>query len=109
MDAIKYDGVDVHAIWRAHLREVTMARQAAERRLAQRASRAPQDAPARTAAARQRTEEFRLEMDRINADHKRWQREHGVLTTELPDRRSHGTARATPISIQTENASEVAP
>ena len=109
MDSILYDGVDAHAIWRAHLREVTMARQAAERRLAQRASPTRQDVAARAAASRQRTEEFQLEMERINAEHRRWQQEHGVLDEELPGRR-HGVKPLVKfVAGALENVSEVAP
>lgn len=89
MDSILYHGVDPLSTWRSHMREVTMARQAAERRLAVRTSSVAQDRPARLLAARERAEEFRLEMDRINDDHRRWRTDHGELAIELPDRGRH--------------------
>ena len=89
MDAILYDGVDPRAIRRTHMREVTMARQAAERRLALRNPSAAQDQASKAVTARERAEEFRLEMARISADHRRWQSEHGETVTELPERGHH--------------------
>jgi hypothetical protein len=97
MDAILYDGVDPQAVWRTHLREVTMARQAAERRRDQRDVLVPQDRSARAATARARAEAFHVEMERINADHRRWQLERGPVAVELPNRgRKRAESRQAP-------------
>jgi hypothetical protein len=86
MDSILYDGVDPLAARRAHMRDVTMARQAAERRFAQRGSSEKQDGSARLMAAKERAAALRLELERIYADDRRWQREHGEDVSDLPDR-----------------------
>ena len=87
MDAILYDGVDPMAMWRAHMREVTMARQAAERRLARRDSSIAHDVGTRAIAARERAAVFGIEKAQINADHQSWQREHGEAVSATPGRR----------------------
>ncbi len=86
MDSILYDGVDPMATRRAHMRDVTMARQAAERRFAQRGPAEKQDRPARLTAAKERAAALRLELERINVANRQWQIEHGEAVLDLPDR-----------------------
>ena len=109
MDAILYDGKDPLGSWRSHMREVTMARQAAERRLSLRTSSQVQDRPARLVAAQERAEEFRIEMGRINDDHRRWRQAHGELTLELPDRGRQRATELDPISEALESEIALAP
>ena len=86
MDSITYNGVDPFALRRAHMRDVTMARQAAERRFAQRGSSERQDGAGRLTAAKERAAALRSELERIYADDRRWQIEHGEDVSDLPDR-----------------------
>jgi hypothetical protein len=68
------------------MRQATMARQAAERRFASRSLSSGRDEPTRAVIARERAEEFRVEMERIDADQRDWQRDHGEVTVDLPKR-----------------------
>jgi hypothetical protein len=74
---VSRNGVDASALRRAHMRELTMARQAAERRQARPPMNGSLDRPAQLAAAQERAIEYRAELARIDADHKRWLQEHG--------------------------------
>jgi hypothetical protein len=96
MDSILYDGIDPLALRRAHLRELTTARQAAERRLVRRDSSIPHDGASRAVAARERAVAFQIEMDRINVDHRSWQHEQSEDVTELPERQHRAASSAVP-------------
>lgn len=90
IDGLSRNGVDDLAARRAHMRDMTMARQAAERRYARpglpAGSAGPEDAM-RLAMAQERAIAFRAELARIDAEHRRWLREHGVDVVERPTRR----------------------
>ena len=81
VDAILRNGVDRSAFRRAHLRELTLARQAAERRNAQPKAQVGLERWEQQAATRERAAAFRGELARINAAHRTWLREQGVVVT----------------------------
>ena len=87
IDAMLYNGIDGLAMRRAHMRELTLARQAAERRYTQPASAAPRDGLPRLTTARERAVEFQEEIARINAAHRSWMCEQGEIMVELRTRR----------------------
>lgn len=76
IDGILYNGVDHAAIRRAHARELTTARQAAERRHAR---------PAEPGA--NRAAEYHAELARIHAAHGAWLRERGEGVVERRTRK----------------------
>ncbi|MDB5075559.1 MAG: hypothetical protein JWO42_1738 [Chloroflexi bacterium] len=76
-DGISCNGVDASAARRAHMRELTMARQAAEKRHARRGGNPGMDRPAQLAAAQERTVELHAELARIDAEHRTWMHEQG--------------------------------
>ena len=85
MDAVLYDGVDRQAERRTAMREATTARQAAERRFARPSP--GNGGVSRAATTKERAEEFRQEMERIDAKQQRWQRDRGEVTADPPKRR----------------------
>jgi hypothetical protein len=95
VDGLLQNGTDRSALWRAHVREMTMARQAAERRPAGPGPAIGLDKPAQLTLARARAVALRLELTRINAEHRIWMRSHGVDLAERPTRR-----RAAPRTTQ---------
>lgn len=89
-DAVSRNGVDCSAARRAHMRALTMARQAAERRHARPADAAGLDSTARLAAARERAVELRAELERIDAEHRTWLHDQGEDVPELHVRQRKG-------------------
>lgn len=87
IDAMLYNGIDGLATRRAHMRELTLARQAAERRYTQPASAVPREGQPRLTTARARAVEFQEEIARINAEHRIWMHEQGEVVVELRTRR----------------------
>jgi len=77
-DAVPHNGEEEQAARRAHMREQTMARQAAERKALPPAGEARIDRPARVDDAQRREADLRAELARINAEHRDWLREHGA-------------------------------
>ena len=77
-DAVPRNGEDDQAARRAHMREQTMARQAAERKALRPAGEARLGRPARADEAQQREADLHAELARINAEHRDWLREHGA-------------------------------
>jgi hypothetical protein len=94
IDAMLYNGVDGLAMRRAHMRELTRARQAAERRYTQPALAANREGPPRLTTARERTEEYQAEIARISAEHRIWMHEQGEIVVELRTRRRKAAAAA---------------
>lgn len=92
VDGLLQDGTDRSAAWRAHLRESTMARQAAELLYARTgsASDAPGERPPTPAG--ERVAVLRAELARIVADHRMWMRAHGIDEVEVPTRRRRSSA-----------------
>lgn len=82
-EAVSLNGMDSSAPRRAHLRGLTMARQAAERRHARPSFETYMDGTERIAAARERTEALRVELARIDTTHWLWLHDHGE---EMPER-----------------------
>jgi hypothetical protein len=81
-DAIPHNGIEEQAARRTHMREQTMARQAAERdaiRTGKDWGRARLD---RADAARERNDTLHTNLTRINEDHQTWLRERGL--SDLP-------------------------
>lgn len=93
VDGILHNGVDGLAVRRAHMRALTMARQAAERRSMRAAGR---DGSARLVAARERAAELRAELARIDAEHRTWLHEQGedAAARRTRRRRAPGAAPA---------------
>jgi len=92
VDGMLYNGVDAFADRRSHLRALTMARQAAERRAA--APRAVGSAAAQSSVEREeRALTLQRALLRLQEEHRAWQREHGLHVAErIPRRRrSRGT------------------
>ena len=87
IDAMLYNGIDGLAMRRAHMRELTLARQAAERRYTQPASAVTREGLPRLTTAHERAVEFQEEIARINAEHRIWMREQGEIVVELRTRR----------------------
>jgi len=99
-EAVSLNGVDLSAVRRAHFRELTMARQAAERRSARPNFEKHLDAAERLAAAHLRSEELRVELARIDSTHWLWLHDQG---TDLPERlnvRGKGLVGSTEASPQ---------
>ena len=91
VDGLLQNGTDRSAYWRAHVRELTVARQAAERRHTGPGLATGLDKPALLALARERAVALRVELTRINAEHRIWMRAHGVVLAERPTRRRAST------------------
>lgn len=89
-EGVLHDGVDWSAARRAHLREITTLRQAAERTCDRPGVPRDPDRAAQRAAARRRAEELRLELARIDAEHRAWLRAQGVDVPEPRARRPAG-------------------
>ncbi|HEY8285569.1 MAG TPA: hypothetical protein VIJ28_14385 [Chloroflexota bacterium] len=94
-DAVPVDGVEDQATRRAHMREQTTARQAAERRRVLPAFETRLARPARLDAAREREADLQVELTRINAGHETWLRER-ALTAPL-EKEPWGSWDADPI------------
>ncbi len=82
IDGLLRNGVDDLAARRAHMREMTMARQAAERHYTHPAGPPP------LVAARDSAADLRAELARIDATHRTWLHDHGV---DVPARRTRRT------------------
>ena len=95
IDAMACDGLDPTASRRMHMREQTMARQAAERRFAKSARAIGHDGQAGTGDVQPRGVEYRAELARISAEHWAWLREHNgdVADRPLRNRRSSVAAK----------------
>ena len=87
IDGLLQDGTDQSALWRAHLRESTMARQAAERRYAQSAFHTGPSDPEPSSPAHDRAAILRGELAHITAEHRLWMREHGIDVLEPTTRK----------------------
>src|SRR6185312_11133006 len=77
-EGVACNGVDSSAERRAHMRELTMARQEAERRFSRSGIPNNVDRPARLAAAKERADELRVELARIDALHRSWLQDKGM-------------------------------
>jgi len=86
IDAMLYNGIDVLAERRAHMRELTMARQAAEQRSAPAAHREVA-AGEQFGEVREGATALRAELARLQAAHRAWLDEHGVRVAERRTRR----------------------
>jgi len=85
VDALVYNGVDGLAARQAHMRALTMARQAAERQYTRsmgRVAAAPSD------VMRANVVQLQAELARIEAGHRTWLRAQGM---DLPERRTRRT------------------
>jgi len=69
IDGLLNNGIDCLAARRAHMREITMARQVAEQRFARLAHPTGRDG---STTVHERTAAFRAELARINALHRTW-------------------------------------
>ena len=87
IDAMACDGLDPTASWRMHMREQTMARQAAERRFAKSARVIGLDGHALNGDVQPRGVEYRAELARISAEHWAWLREHNGDVADRPLRK----------------------
>jgi hypothetical protein len=87
-DGICCNGVDDSAIKRAHMRELTAARQAAEKRFARPGPGAGADRATKLAAAQERAADLRAELARIDAEHRLWLLNQGEGVPGLRKRRS---------------------
>ena len=84
-EGVSRNGADCAAERRAHMRGLTMARQAAEQRHARPTRQSGLDRTARLVVARERALELRTELDRIDAEHKTWLQDQGeVIDEERP-------------------------
>ena len=84
-EGVSRNGADCAAERRAHMRGLTMARQAAEQRHARPTRPLGLDRTARLVVARERALELRTELDRIDAEHKIWLQDQGeVIGEERP-------------------------
>jgi hypothetical protein len=81
-EGVTCNGVDSSAERRAHMRELTMARQEAERRFSRSGIPTNVDRPARLAAAKERADELRAELARIDALHRSWLQDKGMHVPE---------------------------
>ena len=82
IDAMLYNGIDALAMRRAHMRELTRARQAAELRYKQPALTTNREGPPRLNTARERAVEYQAEIARINTEHWIWMHEHEETVVE---------------------------
>lgn len=90
LDGVPCNGVDSSAERRAHMRELTMARQEAERRLARRPSDIRLNRAAQAVAAHERAAELRAELARIDNAHRTWLLARGEQLSEPIMRQHHG-------------------
>ncbi len=79
VDEMLINGIDALAVWRNHLRELTMARQAAERR-AERWLRTTTDGLLLDSG--EPSTALHMELARLQAGHRAWLQEHGVQQIE---------------------------
>lgn len=86
-EGVLHDGVDWSAAHRAHLREITTLRQAAERCCDRPGMPRDPDRAAQRAAVQRRAEALRVELARIDAEHRAWLRAHGMDVPEPRVRR----------------------
>jgi hypothetical protein len=93
VDGLLRNGVDTLAARRAHLRNLTMARQAAERRHERHAMARTLDQDLRPDAARSRANEFRMELSRLDSVHRVWLQDQGE---DVPVRRTRLRRAALP-------------
>src|SRR5581483_10473596 len=77
IDAVPRNGVDHLAVRRAHMRTITMARQAAERRSTPPMARAGHDRATQVEAAQERATALRTELAGINAEYRIWLHDQG--------------------------------
>lgn len=98
-EGVSRNGADCAAERRAHMRALTMARQAAEQRHARPTRPTGLDRTARLVVARERALELRAELDRIEAEHKTWLQDQGEVTLEdhTPVFKAPETERAAPV------------
>jgi hypothetical protein len=94
IDAMACDGLDPTAGWRMHMREQTMARQAAERRYAKSARVIGNDGHALNGDVQPRGVEYRAELARISAEHWAWLREHYGDVADRPLRKRRTSVAA---------------
>jgi hypothetical protein len=85
VDALLHNGVDGLAARRTHLRQLTMARQAAERQYAHSVGREGPSQPDETHAC---AAQYRVELARIEGEHIAWLHAQGVDVRALPARRT---------------------
>ena len=85
VDALLHNGVDGLAARRAHMRELTMARQAAERQYARSVGR---DGPALPDETRAYAVQYQGDLARIEGEHMTWLHARGVDVPERPARRT---------------------
>jgi len=86
IDGMLYKGIDSLAPRRAHMRELTTARQAAEQRYAQSLA-AHRNGSATLSEAREGAVELSLELTRLDVAHRHWLYEHGEDVAQHPIRR----------------------
>ncbi|HWE64819.1 MAG TPA: hypothetical protein VHB98_24155 [Chloroflexota bacterium] len=86
-DAVSHNGADNSAARRTHMRELTTARQAAERRQARPAGETGLSRATQLAAARERAVELQAELARIDAEHRTWLHGQGENVPERQSRR----------------------
>lgn len=97
-EGVTCNGVDNSAERRAHMRELTMARQEAERRFSRSGIPTNVDRPARLAAAKERADELRAELARIDAMHRSWLHDKGMHVPERLARQDRLSAGGRPES-----------
>lgn len=84
---VPVNGVDPHAVRRAHMREQTTAKQAAERRSVRPTPGVPRGHQARLEVAQERAAELHVELARLDAQHQAWLRVQGFVEAPLLSRR----------------------
>lgn len=97
VDGLLQNGTDRLALWRAHSREVTTARQAAERRHARTEVRGGAESPE---VASERAAAFQAELARISDEDRLWMRVHGIDPVEPARRRGRPARGDSPASIK---------
>ena len=85
VDALLHNGVDGLAARRAHMRQLTMARQAAERQYARAVGR---DGPVLRDETRAYAVQYQGDLARIEGEHMTWLHAQGVDVPERPARRT---------------------
>jgi len=85
VDALVHNGVDGLAARRAHMRELTMARQAAERQYARSVGRDGLALPDETRAY---AVQYQVDLTRIEGEHLTWLHAQGMDVPERPARRT---------------------
>jgi hypothetical protein len=84
---VLFNGVDPNAARRAHMREQTMAKQAAERRSVKPASGMHLDHQTRLAMAQERAAALHAELASLSDEHQDWLRTQGFVEAGLPGKR----------------------